>query len=201
MDFLHKIQLFLEEGYGAHTGIDVRHFVKAQNALKGSGKLLIEQEAETADLNIALLLDRDILAAWESWNSPARAQLSALDISVPMEEVSHFVYLSWNHTRGRNVTSLEMEIQSEVDRVFLAFHGELLLPEASALQLLNDLFHKPYTGADYELARLTAARFIRFLGDGNPAAWTETEFRQLREFFHSDLSRKIALSRDSGRKE
>jgi hypothetical protein len=120
-------------------------------------------------------------------------------VSVPFEEVSHFVYLSFNHNRRRSVTALEMEIQSEVDRILLAYHGSFALPTLTRARLLEELFDKPYEHKNkrYEEARLAASQFMRRLSGGDPHAWTPAEFEQLRKFFHSDLSEKIRMSRSS----
>lgn len=189
MQFLSRIQTFLEERYGARTGIDVRDFVRPIEKLDRKGEMLVEQASNEADLNLALLLDRDILSAWEAGRALAPAELA-----VPFEEVSHFVYLSWNHARGRNVTPIEMEMQSEVDRILLAFHGGWDAGEQNRHELLDQLLHAPYASESYETARRAAAGFVRRLG-GDPRAWTKREFAALADFFHSDLARKLHLSR------
>jgi hypothetical protein len=199
LHFLSRIQTRLEEFYGARTGTDVRDFVRASPQLPGLGHLVVEQTREGEDVNLALLLDRDILDAWEAHalcrDTEFGPGLSPTDVSVPLEEVSHFVYFSWNHGRGRNVTGLEMEIQSEVDRIVLAFHGQLDLPDGHRARLLKDLQGTAYGEERYETARRAAGAFIRQLRNGDPAAWTPTEFRRLREFFNSNLEHKLRLAR------
>jgi len=190
---LRGLQRKLEETYGAVTGLDVTDFVRSVAGFRPLGQLVVEQ-APSSDLNVALLLDRDILAAWESRPTvehPSRA------LSVVFEELSHFVYLAFNHQRGRNITALELEMQSEVDRVLLAFHSPFQLHESNPARLLAELLGNEYEGPEqgrYEASRRAAATFIRHLGGGNPGAWTASEFDALRKFFHSDLSEKLRLS-------
>lgn len=193
MSFLKSIQGHLEDRYGATTGLNVEDFLRLHPDLPGLGELLVETETQGAEvhLNLALLLDRDIHSAWQNSQT-----LREIEISVPFEEVSHFVYLCWNHARGRNVTKLEMEIQAEVDRILLAYHGNLGVSDDQAKALLGSLLEKPYDHAQYEESRLTAAGFVRSLPD--PAKWSREEFRRLRAFFHNDLGGKIALGRKLG---
>ena len=70
MNFLASIQNKLEDHYGAKTGLNVLDFIRSTPNLPGLGKLLVEQENEAGDLNIALLLDRDVL---ESWNGSSNS--------------------------------------------------------------------------------------------------------------------------------
>lgn len=185
---IHGIQLKLEESYGAHTGLNVCDFLVEVPNFAKRGELLIEQNKE--DINIALLLDRDILMAAKESTAKERT------FSVVAEEVSHFVYLSFNHQKGRNVTKLEMEVQSEIDRIFLAFQGDNLCEsEDEKRALLQDLFYKPYQQEAYEEARLLARSFIRNLSGGDPRAWTSLDLQKIQKFFHCDLAEKIHLSR------
>jgi len=110
--------------------------------------------------------------------------------------VSHFVYLGFNHRRQRNICTLELELQSEVDRILLAFHPEA--PEhivAHKAALLSELRDDSYDASkpDYETSRKWAARLIRSLASGDPSAWSKQDQALLREFFHRDLSEKIHL--------
>lgn len=194
LGLLSRIQKNLEEKYGAHTGLEVQDFVRSTPRLDNLGTLLVQQSE--SDLDLALLFDRDIFAAFEG--QPGRIQKNRA-LSVSFEEVSHFVYLSFNHARGRNITQLEMEMQSEVDRVYLAFHGPLddIAPTDQNF-LLHEALHRPHASESYETARKAAANFLRQLSGGDPRAWTAEDLRQLRKFFHSDLSEKLHLAKLKG---
>ena len=197
MKFLKNIQGHLEDVYGAKTGLDVTDFVRSIKNFTNLGSLVVETESE-GDLNIALLLDRDILSCWEAGQRVEQIR----SITVPIGEVSHFVYLGFNHNRGRNITQLEMELQSEIDRLLVAFHGTLPINDATKSQMLKEVFDSAYSagaGDRYEEARKIACSFLRTLSGTDPRAWTTRDFETLRRFFHSDLSEKIFLSQRTGR--
>lgn len=200
MKFFRNIQARLENIYGAKTGLNVLDFVRTTTDFPRLGEMLINQYETTRNLDLALIFDRDVLAACgQSAEGADTAVPKNRAYAVSFEEVSHFVYLSYNHHRGRDITALELEMQSEVDRILLAFHGPTPWDHALQQQLLQELFLNPYDETDgdqnrYETARAVAANFIRLIGD-NPYAWTPAEFTQLREFFHNDLGGKIHMSR------
>jgi hypothetical protein len=182
----------LEDFYGAKTGLDVRDFVRTLPDFPELGRLHVEQDLHRGDLDLALLLDRDLFSAWES-SRHHRA------VGVICEEVSHFVYLGFNHRRRRNVSALELELQSEIDRILLAFHPAApanLVSHRSAL--LDELCETPYdlaAKATYEDARKWAAALVRSLSGGDPCAWGDRERRLLCDFFHKDLSEKLHMLR------
>ena len=138
-------------------------------------------------MNIAVLLDRDLLEACES---------SKRSVSVPFEEISHFVYLSFNHNRGRNITTLEMEIQSEVDRILLAFDARFELAVSTQNELLKELLEIPYADRDYEFARRSAANFLRQLSGGNPRGMdARTNSKGYVIFFIATCRKRFAVLR------
>lgn len=185
MEILKNIQFELEDFYQAPTGLDIRDFIQEKENFSPKGTLVVKTDEDNIEL--AVLFDRDILSAWNS-----RAE----NASVCFEELSHFVYLSHNHLRKRNVTLLEMEIQSEIDRVLLAFHSQFALSESDSNLILKKMYESSYQEPRYEESRQIACQFIKHLCGGNPKAWTQQEFQRLRRFFHSDLSEKIHLSRE-----
>lgn len=190
LEALHWAQHALEDFYGARTCLDVRDFVRTLPDFDELGRLHVEQDLQRGDIDLALLLDRDFFSAWQSQQKDHRAA------SVICEEVSHFVYLGFNHRRQRNICALELELQSEVDRILLAFHvdaPENILVHQTAL--LGELSNTSYdlTEPHYETSRKWAARFVRSLAGGNPAAWSKDDRTLLREFFHRDLSEKLHL--------
>lgn len=194
-DFLRWAQLKLEEFYGAPTELDVRNFVMTVPDFKSLGGLKIEQDSFNGDLNLALYLDRDMFSAWTSAQCLQKRPLSVL-----LEESSHFVYLSFNHRRQRNISHLEMELQSEVDRIVLAFHDQAPISlKMLSQELLVELHEAPYASSQdlitYEKARRWASLFLKRLNDEGPSEWASKELSQLRRFFHLDLSEKIHFLR------
>lgn len=197
-ELLHWAQTQLEEFYGAQTGLDVRHFIKTIPNLTDLGRMHIEQNPSDGDIDLALFFDRDFFSAWKSSESLERRSLSVL-----FEETSHFVYLGFNHRRNRNISQLEMELQSEVDRILLSFHpqapwGNIESRKTLSDEILNELHTVSYpeSGKEiYETARRWASLLIRRIGRENPIEWNEKESTLLRKFFHLDLGEKIHLLR------
>jgi hypothetical protein len=198
MTVFKNLQFFLEETYGVKTGLDVSEFIRPLPKLDSLGQLLIDQSNDE-EPSVALLLDRDIFEAWCSFSQSSEvSEKDSRRFSVVCEELSHFVYFGYNHQRGRNITALEMEIQSEIDRILLAFHAKLNVTESVKIKLvheLNEISYPTEMGPRYEESRITAKNFLNQLGLKNPQAWAAKEFSILRNFFHNDLPGKLALSK------
>lgn len=190
MKHLEAIQKELERFYRVSTGLQVSDFVKVAEDLPEGGTLLVNQ-TDSRDLELALVFDRDIEAAF---HNQADTQAHQHSTSVSIEEVSHFVYLSVKHQMDQDVRQVELELQSEVDRILLAFHGSVGISKDGRQQLWENLSSKPYDNDRYEDSRRAAVRFLRKLSNGRPEAWTAREFEVLREFFLADFSRKIRMS-------
>jgi hypothetical protein len=190
-----NIQEKLEETYEFRTGLDVRDFVLSRENFSELGRLEVHQsKSEVADLDLAVILDRDLLSAYLNGSEDSRVSTSRAT-SVVFEEISHFVYLAFNHLRGRNITRLEMEIQSEVDRILLAYDQSTQTSSEIRESLWKEMTGSTYSDPRYEASRRAALGFIRSLSSENPAAWTRTERQNLLRFFHSDLSEKLYLSK------
>ncbi len=192
---LRSLQEVLENYYSIKTKLDVRDFTIAEDNFQDLGRLLVEQSpSDPTDLDVALILDRDLFSAIQGAPNLDSAG-SKRAYSVVFEELSHFVYLCFNHHRGRNITRLEMEIQSEVDRILLAFHGPLNLPRSIQESLWEECLHQRYSDGSYEESRQAAVAFLKSLSSESPGAWTSQEIQKLTQFFHSDLGEKLHLSR------
>jgi hypothetical protein len=194
-----ELQTFLENTYGINTLIDVREFIRPLRKLDNLGKLIIDQSNQE-EPNVALLLDQDIFEAWSATHPTTSTNTlseSNLNYSVVYEELSHFVYFAYNHQRGRNITALEMEAQSEIDRLLLAFHSDLSPNSFVKNKILNDVLDTPYSNKvdpRYEESRIIAKKFLLGLSSKDPSKWSPPDFVKIRGFFHTDLSGKIELS-------
>jgi hypothetical protein len=180
--FLDKAQRILEERYQLNSGLSVTEFIRVIPGLNPRGSLWVEQEHSSTDLQVAVLLDRDLFEALPD---------EAPSVSVSLEEVSHFVYLNHNHDRGRNVTRLEMEIQAEVDRIVLAFDPRLGLTPSMADTFWDELHQKSFQDSTYETARQAASRFLKSLKRHDPRAWTPAEFESIERFYELSLQDKL----------
>lgn len=196
---LRSMQSLLEEFYGAPTALNVCDFVKVFSRYESQpdkqpfndipAQLLLRQEKSSNDLDIALMLDRDIFSA--------SGKIKHRSWAILFEEISHFVYLCFNHNRGRNVSRLEMELQSEVDRFLLAhLFRDSLFNRSCRSSIIHDLFESPYEDLKiYEKGRKWAIKYLRKLSIKNPEEWGLNELQSLRQFFHRDLAEKIHLLR------
>jgi hypothetical protein len=192
MKFFRQIQNDLESLYQIKTNLDVSEFICSTKNFKSLGALWVNQDNET-DVSLRLMLDQDIFeAALAGHQDP-----NSLVHSVCFEEVSHFVYLSWNHLLGKNVTAIEMEMQSEIDRIYLAFHGSILLTKQIQDELLLSFLERPYPEERHEFSRLESRRFLRSLESKNPSEWTQNDFDKIRNYFHCGLNSKLALAKGS----
>jgi hypothetical protein len=195
LDSLQRVQQVLEDSYDLKTGLDIRDFVLPESNFKELGKLeVVQKNSENNDIDLAVIFDRDILSAFNG-SGQSDINLQHRATSVVFEEVSHFVYLAFNHYRGRNITRLEMEIQSEVDRILLAYNSSIEISNTVREALWIELLDHNYSDKKYEESRLAAIRFIRGLKSENPAAWSRNEKEALLRFFHGDLGEKLFLAK------
>lgn len=191
---LGQLQQLLEEFYGAPTELNVCDFVKFCQSPDLPASLQILQDKIKGNIELTLLLDRDLFCA--------SGKTSVNHAAILSEELSHFVYLAFNHRRQRNITHLELELQSEVDRIVLAFEGcKNLAQHSSPQELYSKLIYESYAEnfPVHEEGRNLAATFLRRLSPEGPKSWTEAEITKIRSFFHKDLPEKIHMLRSLAR--
>ena len=130
------------------------------------------------------------------------------DFCTALEGVSHFHYLMWSLSRGREVTLLELELQAEVDKYASALtlmtrQAEGRFPGGLHSRLFDRISFLPHLDAAsrrrYEEANRHAARFCRSLEERflrrrqlRPEAWLS----ELRRFFrcgHQEKIRQLAV--------
>ena len=129
---LSSLQRNLEDIYEIDVPHDVDDFLITDpalaRALEGDGeareteeKLLVAQDGEFVDL--ALYVDDAVIERLRRDDPMACLHDGNIaDFCTALEGVSHFVYLTWNASRERGVSLLELEMQAEVDKyVTMAF--------------------------------------------------------------------------------
>ncbi len=208
---LNALQQRLEWLYEVRLDYRVGDFVITDpvlaNALEGNPgarpvaeKLLVHQHEDGLDLTLYLdaeLLERLLQSdALGEGGNPAE-QLA--DYCTVLEGVSHFLYLGWHATHGRDVTPLELEMQAEIDKYVLSARR---MPHRQApAQLHRWLFDRADFAADLERPELEryrdASRYAsaycrqlaqRYLGSpGGDAAL----LNELRRFYRLPLHHKI----------
>jgi hypothetical protein len=130
---LASLQLAIETLHAVETELSVDAFVvdaavRAQIPGAKDGlpeQLFVRQDAD--ELELALYIDPKIIAVLEKDEPARRLHEGNLEsYCVALEGVSHFVFVAWRAQVGRPVTSLELELQAEVDKFVNAW---LLLGE------------------------------------------------------------------------
>jgi hypothetical protein len=130
------------------------------------------------------------------------------DYCTALEGVSHFHYLAWSLTRGRDVSLLELELQAEVDKYasalallmeqgagrFPATLHARLFDRVSFLPQLDETSRRRYQEANRHAARYCRSLDERFLRPRRlrPELW----LAELRRFFrcgHQEKIRQLAV--------
>ncbi len=103
---------------------------------ENENSLLISEREGEADL--AICLRKDLLKSLELRKFPEDFSFSILpDLSILVEELSHFNFYCVHAHHGRKISGLEMEVQAEVDKFAFALD---CLREQNALDLRHQLF-------------------------------------------------------------
>jgi hypothetical protein len=207
------MQLLLARLYDAHIEHDPQEFLISDRdqllRLLGSDAEEVSDEhvfiIDGADgVRVGLFIDREVLD-----RLAARDPLQELDeqnlqdFCTALEGVSHFHYLLWCLSRGRNVSLLELELQAEVDKYASAL---MLLTQQRAGEFPRSLHAAMFDRVSYvpqievavreryEAANRHAARYCRDLDErylrrrqSRPEAWVS----ELRKFFRCGHQQKL----------
>lgn len=182
-----RTQIFLESCYQIKIPERVSKFSSTEYSVANVGTILCNNVTQ-GDLELSVLLDRDYFSA-------SLDRLSSDHYSVIFEEVSHFFLLGAHHLRGTQVTPIELEAQSEIDRLVCCLSLETEVATAVAAHLRNKLYYERYSDAVHEKARILAISFLQQLSSTKPHSWNNKDFFKLNQFFNSDLSKKFSLAR------
>jgi hypothetical protein len=119
-------------------------------------KLFVHEDEE--GLNLSLYLDQQVFNLMERRNLLDQLDDGDIqDFCLALEGISHFIYLVWNASHGRQVTLMEMELQAEIDK-FIILAGLLRQPQGPARKrLLRLLFYSNTYHAD--LSREESRRY------------------------------------------
>ena len=218
MQLLRRMQTLLAQLYDAPVREDVQDFVLsdrarlsevvgAQAGQAGDEQVFVVEEEQGVRLGLFIAQDvlerlaqRDPLQALDDDNLP--------DYCTALEGVSHFHYLVWSLSRGRNVSLLELELQAEVDKYATALalitrQQSGRFPDALHARLFHAVSFLPQldeiSRCRYQEANRHAARFCRSLEERflrarrqRPELW----LAELRRFFrrsHQEKIRQLAL--------
>lgn len=174
-------------------------------SLQGAPEALLVAQADDG-LDVSLFLDRGVLDRLEQQDPQTGLHNGNLtEFWIALEGVSHFLYLVWSATFGRQVTRLEMELQAEVDKFVIAArwlarqYGRVSHGALRRL-LFEDVGYRSALDGDssarYREANRLAARYCESLGDSvgsdvTPAATRSAQTAELRRFYRMGQRQKI----------
>jgi hypothetical protein len=197
LNFLNQIQAELKKLNGSHHDFRVIDFLvptENQNAL------IVNQEGENVDL--AICLSASLLKKFQEKTYPTDFKIENFaDLSVIVEELSHFNLFCENALRNQEVSALELELQAEVDKFGFALEcihaqQEKILEDVVFEVLFDELklgaWVKEEDRGRYIQAHETARAFCRkIMKKDNDMSSRRDLFRK---FFHLPLNKKIDFS-------
>lgn len=210
---LGRMQALLESLYDAPVEHEAEQFLISDR--KELANILGSDVADCSDeqvfiaegaegVRVGLFIDGEVLrrlALHDPLESLSDENLQ--DFCTALEGVSHFHYLIWSLSRGRDVSLLELELQAEVDKYASALtlltrqrDGEY--PRTLHARLFDQVRYVPQLGEAalrrYEAANRHAARYCRELDERflrrrtcRPEAW----LTELRKFFRCGHQQKL----------
>ena len=120
---------------------------------------------------------------------------------VVIEEVSHFVYITWKAGHDRPVTLLEMELQAEIDRYILLIlmlqaQGRVVNLRRLKEYLFEEITLRPRLDEEqqnrYLAANRLALKYCHHLERHDLLGADKSDlFRELRQFYRASLQGKI----------
>jgi hypothetical protein len=210
---LGRMQALLESLYDAPVEHEAERFLisdrqELANILGSDADEYSDEQvfiAEGADgVRVGLFIDASVLkrlAEHDPLESLSDENLQ--DFCTALEGVSHFHYLIWSLSRGRDVSLLELELQAEVDKyasalTLLTRQRDGAYPRTLHAQLFDRVSYVPQLGEAarhrYEAANRHAARYCRELDERflrrracRPEAWLS----ELRKFFRCGHQEKL----------
>jgi hypothetical protein len=145
------VQRRLESLYALQPEAPVTDFLLAEETAGGypgaGSRTLITHDADGVSMGV--VLDATVGARLSALDPREKLDGRNLDpFCAAIEEVSHFVYLSFCARAERTVTELELELQAEVDKYLCAAFLLSLQNEGAVSSRLKDLLFREYRIAD-----------------------------------------------------
>lgn len=200
---LRRLYRGLEALYQTETGVDPEQLVvRRPPSPHGAREQLLLREADDGELEVALVLDEQLLQRFESRAEQAFADEHLGDALPVMEGLSHLVYLAEAARRQRPISGLELETQAEVDKLALCLLHRWPPSTAEFERLVDRLYYRfELTAADedlrerYQTANRLALSFSRHLRPHVENGKLTDLRNNLRRFWHAPMATKHALAR------
>ncbi|MCX4245318.1 hypothetical protein [Paraliomyxa miuraensis] len=201
---LRRLYRGLEVLYQTETGVDPESLVVRRPAGEsGAREQLLLREADDGELEVALVIDAEVLARFEATVTRQRTFCDEhLEDALPViEGLSHLVYVAEAARRGRPVSGLELETQAEVDKLGLCLLQRWPQAEQSFDRLVDRLYYRfelhPMSdelARRYHHANRVALGFSRRLRPHVAGGRLSGLRRALREFWGASMQDKRALA-------
>lgn len=199
---LRQLYRGLEALYQTDTGVDPESLVVRRPASEhGAREQLLVRETDEGELEVALLLDEQLVQRFEARAEQAFADEHLGDALPVMEGMSHLVYLAEAARRGRPVSGLELETQAEVDKLGLCLLQRWPDADRSFDRLVDRLYYRfelhPMSdelAQRYHAANRVALGFSRRLRPHVAEGRLSALRRALREFWGASMQDKRALA-------
>lgn len=197
MNFLKEIQFQLQKLNDSRHEFQVTDFLLPTNK---QNALLINQEGE--NLDIAICLSSSLLDKFQTKKYPVDFNVESFsELSVIIEELSHFNLFCENAMRNQETSALELELQGEVDKFGFALEclhaqQEQALADVVFEVLFDELklgdWVKAQDRGRYIQAHETARAFCRKVMKNSEDM--QKRRKLFKTFFHSPFTKKINLS-------
>jgi hypothetical protein len=194
LEFVHQIQKSLETLNGFSNPHSVEDFIIASDK---KNALIVHEQNEEAD--IAVCLQKKILDKLSQTKLPRDFQLELFpDLSIVIEELSHFNTYCLKAMHLQEVSELELEVQAEVDKFGLALGWLEQRNEQELREKVYDILFKEIHLGDwvenaeadrYQEAHLIAKNFCRKILEADLSAGAAQE--KFQEFFLLPRSEKL----------
>lgn len=201
---LRRIDRAIKRLYNLDFAPSVERFLVSVPGSKRPGALLLSKQGEE-DLEMGIHLSAKILRSIQQfpkgrWGEWPMEKLQAF--SVVTEEVSHFHYVRYHATQGRQISQLELELQGDIDKFLIAyFTNPHPSSEAGFEQLFEQFFSKfklrPGLTMEeeqryVEANRLARRYILKLASQLQDPRGREDLLRRLRKFYRLSAAEKIS---------
>ena len=202
---LRRIDRAIKRLYNLEFKPPVEHFLVSIPDTKRPGALLLAQYPEQDSLELGIHLSQKIRGSLETfpkgrWAEWPTEKLQAF--TVMTEEISHFHYVRYHATQGRQVSHLELELQGEIDKFLIAYFTNPTPKHDTEFEKLFESFFAQFSlrpglsreeEERYLEANRLARRYIRKLSATlRDPQRREDLLRRLRKFYRLSAAEKIS---------
>jgi len=202
---LRRIDRAIKRLYNLEFAPSVERFLVSVPGSKRPGALLLSKPTDEESLEMGIHLSAKILRTIHQfpkgqWGEWPMEKLQAF--SVVTEEISHFHYVRYHATQGRQISQLELELQGDIDKFLIAYFTNSHLSKESEFEKLFEQFFSKFKlrpgltleeEQRYVEANRLARRYILKLATQlQDPRGREELLRRLRKFYRLSAAEKIS---------